>query len=325
MAAGAIFGQLIGKAMDWISEGPMEDERNRRQQQHIRNMTRDSNKAEKGMAEYYYGLSKRRFEELGAGAQADQLRRHGLNVGLMYGGAGAGGQSTGPVQKADGNAKGDNVQSNTSGMAMQLGAQASLMDAQTKNIEADTELKKVEADKKAGVDTQKTQTEIDSLTQGINNAKAQEEMTKAQQALTELQTMKEAETFDAYVKRATAEAKTAVHSAEIAGVEEKVQKATAEDQIKTVKQIAIGSVIENALKNAQINKTQAEIKSITENIWISWENANTNKQNANVNAANAFTNAEQQILNKKLGEAGLDNKTIDQVIGVVGAILGLKR
>ena len=197
-------------------------------------------KAEKEMAEYYYKLGMRKFKDQGPGAYAELLRKGGLNVGLMYGGAGAGGQTTG-VTKADGNAQGQNSQLDNQGMAMQVAQQGAITDAQIQNIQADTKLKEAEANKTAGVDTDKTQTEIDSLLQGINNQKAVEEMTKAQKALTEIQTMKENETFEAYVSRATSEAKQAVHNAEIAGVTEKVQKETADDQIKTVKQIALVS------------------------------------------------------------------------------------
>lgn len=70
-------------------------------------------------------------------AQREHMEKAGLNVGLMYGGAGAGattsGGSAGNVTGGNAPAGGGEV-----GMGMQLGMQMQLLKAQKENIEADT-------------------------------------------------------------------------------------------------------------------------------------------------------------------------------------------
>ena len=70
------------------------------------------------------------------------MEKAGLNVGLMYGGQGQGGQ----IMNPGGSASGGNIEGRNglSGMGMQLGADLALKIAQTKNIEADTKKKESE-------------------------------------------------------------------------------------------------------------------------------------------------------------------------------------
>ena len=53
-------------------------------------------------------------------------------------------------------------------------------------VQADTKLKETEAEKKAGADTQLIGANIDAIKQQINNAKAQEALTKVQTEIAQL-------------------------------------------------------------------------------------------------------------------------------------------
>lgn len=81
-------------------------------------------------------------------AQVGQMEKAGLNVGLMYGGQGGGGQTMGV---SAGSAAGGNASMD---IPMDIGAMANLalLKAQKENIEADTENKKASANK-AGAET----------------------------------------------------------------------------------------------------------------------------------------------------------------------------
>ena len=107
------------------------------------------------------------WEDTNYQAQREQMEKAGLNVGLMYGGQGQGGQTMNP----GGSASGGSIEGRNglSGMGMQIGADVALKMAQAKNIEAQT--KKLE-----GVDTDEARTRIDDLLQGITNKKAQEQL-----------------------------------------------------------------------------------------------------------------------------------------------------
>ncbi|AXH76549.1 MAG: DNA pilot protein [Microviridae sp.] len=98
---------------------------------------------QKQMADYNQQKAMEMWQNTGYGAQKEQMKSAGLNPGLMYGMGGGGGQTT---ATAPGNVSGGHASGNN-GEAMQMAltaAQVGLMNAQRRQIDADTE------DKKAG-------------------------------------------------------------------------------------------------------------------------------------------------------------------------------
>ena len=85
------------------------------------------------------------WEKTNYSAQKEQMKKAGLNPALMYGMSGGGGVTTGPSSAtAEGQAGNTNI-----GMGIQAMAQLELLKAQKENIEADTEAKRVGAQKTA--------------------------------------------------------------------------------------------------------------------------------------------------------------------------------
>lgn len=100
-----------------------------------------------------------------AAQQKERLKEAGLNPALMYGQGGSGGSGTG----ATGGAQAAGVglaQSQAVGMGLQLKSIA----AQTKLAEANAAKAYAEAEKISGVDTEKTKSEIESISQGIKES-----------------------------------------------------------------------------------------------------------------------------------------------------------
>ena len=98
--------------------------------------------------------------------QKSRLEEAGLNPALMYGQAGSGGAGTG----ATGGAQGQGVglaQAQGIGMALQLKS----INAQTKLAEANAAKAYAEANKIAGVETKKTDTETKGIEQEIQESK----------------------------------------------------------------------------------------------------------------------------------------------------------
>lgn len=100
-----------------------------------------------------------------ASQQKQRLKEAGLNPALMYGQAGAGGAGTGATGGAQAAGAGL-AQSQAVGMGLQLKSIA----AQTKLAEANAAKAYAEAEKISGVDTEKTKSEIESISQGIKES-----------------------------------------------------------------------------------------------------------------------------------------------------------
>lgn len=155
---GDIGKSVLGAGLGLIT-GQYNDSRQLRQQQRLQNM---QVQGQKELGEYNRQLAMQMWEDTNYAAQVEQLRKAGLNIGLMYKGAGAGGTTQGA---SAGNVTGGQAPTGGGeiGMAMQMGMQMQLLKAQKENIEANTEKTKVDTVKTAGVDTQ-------AVTQGISES-----------------------------------------------------------------------------------------------------------------------------------------------------------
>lgn len=160
----AVQGMGTGLGLGLITQ-PIADARQRKQNAAL---MAQQVKAAKEMGKYNQQLALEMWDATNYEAQRKHMEKAGLNVGLMYGGAGAPGTTAGAQSQMPGSASPEN---NMLGMGMQTGMQAQLLKAQIENINADTKLKETDATKTAGVDTQKVSTEIQNIIQNTENVK----------------------------------------------------------------------------------------------------------------------------------------------------------
>ncbi len=185
MGAGAM-GQLGGMVLGQVNSA-IDDQRDYNTYEKI---ATNNMKRAREMGQFNYDMAMKGWRETNYGPQVEQMKKAGLNVGLMYKGAGAGGQ-LGPSGQQG--AKGDkfgNGGQGTKGMA--IGLQGMSKAEEIENIKADTEVKKatkenVEAntEKTKGVDTDRGRQEIEEsgnrirkLVQEVENGKAKAELDK---------------------------------------------------------------------------------------------------------------------------------------------------
>lgn len=136
----------IGAGMGMILGG-YNDRRQIKQQQKLQDMQIRGNKE---MADYNKGLALDMWNDTNAEAQRKHYEDAGLNVGLMYGGSGAGGATSNAG--AGGSVSGA-MAATGGGKETMDGMMAMMQQAQMGLIEAQTEKTKAEATKIAGADT----------------------------------------------------------------------------------------------------------------------------------------------------------------------------
>lgn len=174
---------IIGGGLGLIA-GAINDDRQIAQQQKL---TDQQIKAQKDLGKFNQGLALDTWLKTNYAAQREEMRKAGLNVGLMYGMAGGGGATThggsaGNVTTGTAPNPGGEIMH---GMAM--GLQGQLMMAQKENIEANTEKTKADTAKTTGVDTQKTGAEVTNLQQITQNAQVQNQIMQYERDIKQLE------------------------------------------------------------------------------------------------------------------------------------------
>ena len=201
-------------------------------------------------------------------AQMEMIKEAGLNPALMYGMSGGGGTTAG--SQGGGSASGGSAPSPApyelnAGLeqAMKL-AQIELMKAQAKKT--DTERTKIE-----GPDTEKVITEIQDITQGIENKKAQEHLLKAQETATNLDNMLKGKTLEEQanivswtLNKLKAEVSSATSQAY-------VDSKTMNEKINILKNEAINSWLNQSLIKSNINLNKKKVSEITNSILQKWQ------------------------------------------------------
>ena len=215
MAAGAAAGQVLGM---------INDERQVRVQQRLQNQ---QIRGAKELGAYNHELAMQTWKDTNYSAQRAQMEKAGINLGLMYGGSGAGGTTSGgAVSMPTGG------QAPTGGGEIGMGMmQMALIKAQKENIEADTKVKLRDAQ----TDTPgKTEADIKATLADADNKRLQGIGLTLDNRLKEIETQLQGETLKDRVKMINQAAQKAESEARTSLVQAKVSEFT---QAQVIKQI----------------------------------------------------------------------------------------
>lgn len=299
-----------------LINGIFGDQRQLRQQERLQRLQIEGSKE---LSEFNRQQQMKMWLDTNYPAQVQQLKLAGLNPGLLYGHSGPGGTTGSPqasVQGAQAATSGGQEIAQFLGIGMQkemLQAQKELIQAQAENVKADTA-------KKTGVDTQEAETRIMSLTQGINNAKAQEAMTRAETALRAMElevgkhTQQDREDFIYY------QTKQAMYAVGEAERQEFISRATMNSKVDIIRAEAIGALLTNELTKTNVLKTEQDIKhsradiiKMTTELAQGWQQLSNDQRKIKIQEFEA---------NLKSKYPGLMNVAGGVASGVVDTILG---
>lgn len=255
-----IVGDVIGGAAGLL----MEKHNDRRQYFQQKRLQGLQMRGQKEMTEFNNQQALKMWEDTNYSAQVEQLRKAGLNTGLMYKSAGTGGTSqVTPGSVTGGQAPG---MAGEAMMAAQFGLQTQMAKAQIENVKADTKLKETEATKKGGADTENVQAETDRIKQETTNAAINAAILTLQKEYQQIQNSTATKTQESIIKELAAAADKAVYEAITAGAQAKIDNATIREQIKQIRQTTTEQQLRIATQKANIQITEAQIQKIANDI-----------------------------------------------------------
>jgi len=316
MASSGVSGVIGGLLGNWF--GRQQDQRQRDQAVFMQNL---QEQGQKDLMDYGMGLQYDMWQKTGALAQRKQAEAAGMNPAMMYGGSGPGGvtgSASGSVGYGGGPSTGGEAMQ---GMGMMM--QQQLMASQAEVMKSQARLNNVEADKKEGVDTELTKTEIGKMAAEIGNVQAQTALTKVNTAIQEV-AKNIAEDTEAYSKGIVkGEFEKIAQEVNIIRNQSDISGATKETTINKIRQEYVNAVIEGSLMQMQKKKlgsdmkvNEAEIKLKARQIanligqqLQGWEMINIQKEANNIRW--------------KLGDAGLDLQYQGQILDAIQSISGL--
>lgn len=246
MAANAGMGLLLGEAND------------RRQLNQQEKLNELQIQGQMKMSDYQMKQQYEMWLKTNYPAQIEQMRKAGLNPALMYGMGGGAGGATAQAPASGGGASAETAQASNGSIGM--GVQLGLMEAQRKNIEADTKNKEANTAKTAGIDTTKVKAETAAIDQGITNMKAAKELIDVQESLASNELYEKYKTQDWRFEIIAQEVNEAIGRAKTAMAQGHVDEATQNEKIQILKQEAIGKALTNTLIKTQTNKTKSDIQ-----------------------------------------------------------------
>lgn len=265
--AGGVIGAGMGLAL-----GGIERKNQFKQQQKMQKL---QIQGQMEMTDYNYQKQMQMWKDTSYAAQVEQMKKAGINPALMYGMGGGGGQTASLAQGSV--SGGQAAPSYGAGQSAMSGMGLALMAAQTRNIEAQT--KKTEAEiPNVGKEGVKLDTEVQSLLQGINNAKAQQALTEVQTGIASIEEQIKGKTQNAAQALVMTELRKATAEMDILERNNDIDAKTKEDKINIVKAQLGGMLIGNAAAEQGITASKAQVQQAWAEIAQGWQGLAQGKQ-----------------------------------------------
>lgn len=251
----------------------------------------------KAMADHNFQNQLKMWKATNYSAQMEELKKAGLNPALLYGMSGGGGATTG---SSGGSVSGGGMPVSGGGQFAGMGIDMAKSQAELELIKAQTKKLEAEANKTAGVDTDLTKVQIASLTQGIENQKAQEALTWVDKELRSVQASVARQTINDAMKTIENAAKEGEERIRALKLQNDLSEKQFDDKVVMLRKeialiVAQKALVEASTKNVnqdtklkaqQILESEARCREIANKIEAMWYNA----QQRNSEASDARIN-----------------------------------
>ncbi|AXH75284.1 MAG: DNA pilot protein [Microviridae sp.] len=259
-AGAAIAGQAVQS-----TGAKIQNNKNWRRTKQMMGMQAEENRA---MALFNNEQQMKMWEATGPKGQMEQLGKAGLNPGLIYGMGGAGGQTAQAAQAAPvsaGNVQGENPMQGAGMTGAVVGQQLALMDAQRRNIDADTAAKKAAA----GLDTASAANkpleglnlskDLQVKDQGIKSAEAQQLLTETNQKVAEIERNIKDNTFNDVIDMVIKDRRMKDQQLESMVRNNNISEATKQTTIDRIRAEYAGVLITNALSHQKTIESASNV------------------------------------------------------------------
>lgn len=312
-AGGQAAAQAGGGIMD-IALGGIKNKQQRRQARLLQDIQIKGNKE---MMDYSMGKQLQMWKDTNYGAQMEELKKAGLNAGLLYGMSGGGGVTTGsPSGGVQGQSANVAMGIDRGNLAMTV-EQMKLMQAQKANVDAQTAKTIAEKNKLEGIDTTEAETRVKSLIAGIKNTEAQTKLTDINSKLGELATKFESETLENRISKVNLELSGLIEQVKMMENQREISDKTKDAVIEGMKLDVGLKQIEIEAKKSGIAMNAAQIAKWAEEINQEWSKVDMEHRKTLVQEKlagitgtkleldkfNTFFNAINQIFNKIMPSA----------------------
>lgn len=308
-------GQGVG-AVSSIGGALMQNTRRKQQMSDQRELMDVQNKNQMALNEQGQKLAQENWDYTNAENQRRHYENAGLNVGLMYGGSGAGGTLS---SGSGGGAAGGSAPTQQNEMG-QAGKDLGIMGIQMAQLQSQVELNKALANK-ANADAGRTSGDSPTGQADLGKITADTALTNMNTENAKLENKLKTEGYDSALYQLKANADKAQSEARSALIKANVDEQTKETQINKLNSEAANEAFKLTLMEADKNLTNEKARAITQELAQEWERLSIELDKVGIGK---MSNAIQEFtakMNARLGTQNLEMRRIEAGLNAAGKIL----